>query len=66
MNFNDFINQYRVEEAKIRLVDPEYSNLTVAAIGNSVGFTSKSAFYSAFKKHTQLSPSAFIKLKERE
>lgn len=62
MNFNDFINQYRVEEAKSKLLDPEYANLTVAAIGNSVGFTSKSAFYTAFKKHAKISPSAFIKL----
>ncbi len=66
MNFNDFINRYLVEEAKKRLLLAEYSNLTVAAIGNTVGFTSKSAFYSAFKKHASLSPSAFMKLQEKD
>lgn len=64
MNFNDFINQYRVEEAKKRLISLEFKNLTVAAIGSTVGFTSKSAFYSAFKKHAKVSPSAFIKLQK--
>ena len=64
MNFNDYINRYRVEEAKKRLLSSEYSNLTVAAIGNTVGFTSKSAFYSAFKKHASVSPSAFMKLQK--
>lgn len=61
MNFNDYINQKRVNEAKKRLLDKNYRHLTVEAIGNSVGFNSKSAFYTAFKKHTNTSPSAFVK-----
>ncbi len=60
LNFNDFINRYRVEAAKEKLVDPTFSNLTIEAIGNLVGFNSKSAFYTAFKKHTKLSPKAYI------
>lgn len=60
-HFNDYINEKRVRIAKQRLNDSEYSNLTVEAIGLSVGFKSKSAFYSAFKKHTGLSPSVFMK-----
>ncbi|MBT8321965.1 MAG: helix-turn-helix domain-containing protein, partial [Eudoraea sp.] len=61
MNFNDFINRYRIEEAKKRLVSGKYSHLTVAAIGATVGFTSKSAFYTAFRKHAQESPTDYIK-----
>ena len=61
MNFNDFINRYRIEEAKNRLVSGKYTHLTVAAIGSTVGFTSKSAFYTAFKKHAQESPTDYIK-----
>lgn len=60
-NFNDFINQKRIVISKKRLVDKSYSHLTIEAIGESVGFKSKSAFYNAFKKHTDSSPSAFIK-----
>lgn len=58
-NFNDYINQKRVTIAKTRLTDTRYAHLTIEAIGNSVGFKSKSAFYNAFKKHTGNSPSAF-------
>lgn len=60
-NFNDYINQKRIHVAKARLTDLEYKNLTIEAIGTSVGFKSKSAFYSAFKKNTGTSPAAFIK-----
>ena len=63
LNFNDYINQKRVDTAKERLLDPSFSNLTIEAIGNSVGFSSKSAFYNAFKKHTGHSPSTFLKQK---
>jgi len=62
MNFNDYINQKRTELAKGRLLDPAYANWTVEAVGQSVGFRSKSAFYSAFKKHVGRSPSAHMKL----
>ena len=61
MNFNDYINQKRVNEAKIRLLNKDFAHLTIEAIGNSVGFNSKSAFYTAFKKHAKTSPSAFVK-----
>lgn len=60
-NFNDYINQKRIALAKERLLDNEFKQLTVEAIGESVGFKSKSAFYNAFKKHTGQSPSAFMK-----
>ncbi len=63
LNFNDYLNKKRVNTAKERLIDPDFSNLTIEAIGNSVGFNSKSAFYNAFKKHTGYSPTAFIKHK---
>jgi len=64
LNFNDFINQYRIEISKTRLIDPKYDHLTIEAIGNSVGFRSKSAFYSAFKKHVTMSPKAFVTLQK--
>ncbi|MDF0707271.1 MAG: AraC family transcriptional regulator [Bacteroidota bacterium] len=60
-NFNDYINQKRVALAKERLLHQEFRQLTVEAIGESVGFRSKSAFYNAFKKHTGQSPSSFMK-----
>jgi len=58
-SFTDFINALRVEQAKEILLDPEFGNYTIAAIGLECGFNSKSTFYSAFKKFTSQSPSAF-------
>lgn len=60
-NFNDFINSKRVEDVKERLVDADYSSLTIEAIGSSVGFNSKATFYKAFKKFTDSSPAQFKK-----
>ena len=60
-NFNDFINQFRIAEAKKRLVDDNYAHLNIAGIGQTVGFNSKSAFYAAFKKHAETTPSAYLK-----
>ncbi|MBA4744949.1 MAG: helix-turn-helix transcriptional regulator [Muricauda sp.] len=62
-NFNDYINQKRIALAQKRLLDDAFKQLTVEAIGQSVGFKSKSAFYNAFKKHAGQSPSAFMKQK---
>lgn len=59
MNFNEYINTFRVRCAQERLLNPEFNHLTIEAIGNSVGFRSKTAFYSAFKKHTQQSPKQY-------
>jgi AraC-like DNA-binding protein len=57
-NFYDFINGYRIEEAK-RILRAGDSN--VADIAFAVGFNSTSAFYTAFKKLTSVTPSAFRK-----
>lgn len=62
-NFNDYINQKRIALAQKRLLDDAFKQLTVEAIGQSVGFKSKSTFYNAFKKHAGQSPSAFMKQK---
>lgn len=60
-NFNEFINSYRIEEAKSRLLAKDYEHLSIEGIGNGVGFRSKSAFYKAFKKHTEMTPAVFVK-----
>jgi AraC-like DNA-binding protein len=57
--FSDFLNSYRVEEAKKRLLDPAFRHLSVLGIAEDVGFNSKSSFNSVFKKHTNTTPSEF-------
>lgn len=58
-NFYDFINGYRIDEAKKQLTDPGKKNYTIEAIAFEVGFNSKAAFYSTFKKQTHMTPSQF-------
>lgn len=60
-NFFDFVNNYRIQEAKKLLVSPEGGMLTILAIAEEVGFNSKSAFNNAFKKVTNTTPSEFRK-----
>ncbi len=60
-NFYYLINEYRVEEAKKRLNDPKYSNLTILAIAYDSGFNSKSAFNTIFKDLTGMTPSQYLK-----
>ena len=59
MNFNHFLNKYRVEEAKKRLKDPAEDKFVVLKIAYDVGFNSKSTFNTAFKKFTGMSPSQY-------
>lgn len=60
-NFVDFINTYRVEEAKRKLLAPHKSHYSVLAIAEEAGFNSKSSFNSVFKKHARMTPSEFRK-----
>jgi AraC-like DNA-binding protein len=60
-NFVTFINSYRIEEAKKILISNEYSNYTIEAISEIVGFNSKSAFNNAFKNKVGITPSDYIK-----
>ena len=60
-NFYDFINSYRIEEAKRQLINEIDSKKTVLEVLYESGFNSKSAFNSAFKKHTGFTPTEFRK-----
>jgi len=60
-NFLDFVNSYRVEEAKRKLKDAKYSHYTILSIAYDAGFNAKSTFYAAFKKHAGMTPSQYRK-----
>ncbi len=58
-NFFDFINEYRVEEFKARLMADKEKKITLLGHALDSGFSSKSSFNEVFKKVTGQTPSAF-------
>ena len=60
-HFFDFINEFRIEKAMKFLKDNSKNKLTVLEILYEVGFNSKSSFNTAFKKHTNMTPTEFRK-----
>jgi AraC-like DNA-binding protein len=59
--FFDFVNEYRVGEAKKLLSSSQYGHYSIFGIALEAGFNSKSAFYTAFGKHAGMTPSEFRK-----
>lgn len=65
-SFSVFVNEYRINEACRRFSDPDnFGNLTIEAVGTSVGFSSRSGFNAAFKKMTGLTPKDYISMARR-
>lgn len=60
VNFFDFVNKYRVNAVKERLLNPLYKNYKFLAIAYDVGFNNKGTFNRVFKKHTGMTPSEFM------
>lgn len=56
-NFSLYINEYRIEAAKVYLKNKQ--EFSLEAIGYDCGFNSKSTFYATFKKHTGTTPAKF-------
>lgn len=61
INFQEFINKRRIQEAKNKLLDHELSHLTISALGQESGFNSRSSFYNSFKKEVGCTPKEFQK-----
>jgi AraC-like DNA-binding protein len=59
INFNDFINRYRVQEVKALLSDSANANITIMSLAYDAGFNSKATFNRAFKKFTGKNPRDF-------
>ena len=60
-NFADFINSYRINEARQLLISANYENEKVLSVAFDSGFSNKATFNTLFKKHTGMSPSEFRK-----
>jgi len=60
LNFNDFVNQFRIEAVKEKLKAGEQRQQTLLGIAYDCGFNSKATFNRAFKKATGLSPREWL------
>lgn len=60
-NFFNFINAYRVDEAKSLLLNPKMEQYSVMGIGFESGFNSKTSFNNTFKNFTGYTPTEFKK-----
>jgi AraC-like DNA-binding protein len=62
-NFFDFINRYRIEDAKYIMKNSMDKKITILEILYEVGFNSKSSFNRLFKRYTGSTPTEFKKKK---
>lgn len=63
-NFYEFINNYRIEEAKKILLDPAHKDKTITDIYLEVGFNSKSVFNTFFKKIVGQTPTEYRQVRQ--
>jgi len=61
VNFYEFINSYRIEEARRLLADPTQSHRSITDIFYDAGFNSKSVYNTLFKKTFDRTPSQYRK-----
>ena len=61
MNFNDFINEYRIIFSIDKLLKKEWMYKKLETIAGEAGFNNRNTFISAFKKVTGVKPSEFLK-----
>lgn len=59
-NFNEFVNQYRIEHFKSLAHDKSYAHYTIMGLALESGFNSKTVFNTYFKKSTGLTPKQYL------
>jgi AraC-like DNA-binding protein len=62
-NFNVFLNEHRIAEAKAALADPSQAEVSVITIAMDAGFQSLGPFNRAFKATTGVTPTEYRRLK---
>jgi len=62
-NFNVFLNEHRIAEAKAALADPSQAEVPVITIAMDAGFQSLGPFNRAFKAITGVTPTEYRRLK---
>ncbi|MDO3625868.1 ABC transporter permease [Mucilaginibacter sp. BT774] len=65
-SFNDFINEYRVQDAARKMQDPAFDHITLLGIAFESGFNSQSTFSRIFKQITGKSPVEYKNERKKE
>ncbi|WP_166648037.1 helix-turn-helix domain-containing protein [Hymenobacter sp. UV11] len=60
MNFNDFLNRYRVEYIKARMGQVDWRHLTLEGLALEAGFSNRTTFFRAFVKLTGCTPTEYL------
>jgi AraC-like DNA-binding protein len=56
MNYCQFVNKYRVDEAMRMLADMRYQDLSMGDICDMVGFANRQTFYASFYRFVGVTP----------
>ena len=62
LSFYEFLNRYRIEDAKTLLTREHCGRGSISDVAARVGFSSNSAFYTAFKRFCRQTPSVYRRL----
>lgn len=65
-SFPEAINSFRIKEITQKLAEPNHGNDKIEDLAYDVGFNTSSAFYSAFKKETSMTPRAYQKMTQAQ
>jgi AraC-like DNA-binding protein len=65
-SFNEFVNEYRIQEVKKRLLEKDKDHLTIYGIALDCGFNSQATFQRAFKSITGVSPKEYLSIQSRK
>jgi len=65
-SFNDFVNQYRIQDVISKMQDPAYDHITLLGIAYESGFNSKATFNRTFRQWTGKSPIEYKTILKKE
>ena len=60
LNFNDFVNKFRIDLIVERMQNGDLDKFTLSSISEEAGFSNKTTFLSAFKKIHNCTPTQFM------
>ncbi|MEM6343189.1 MAG: AraC family transcriptional regulator [Bacteroidota bacterium] len=60
MNFNDFVNHYRIKDFKAQIAAGEQQKFTLLSIALGCGFNSKTTFNRVFKRNEGMTPLQYV------